>query len=49
MSPDLKVGIRFVRSIRVGEQLTAPAVSQPFVSFADMPSALANAFMVRFI
>ena len=52
MSPDLKVGLRHMLSIRVDERLTVPAVpavSPAFAGFANMPPVFATSFMIGFI
>lgn len=49
MSPDLKPGIRCVRSLRVEPAFTVPAMSASFTGFTDMPPVFATAFMVAFI
>jgi fluoroacetyl-CoA thioesterase len=46
---DLQPGLAFSRSIAVDDDLTVPAVSPKFGSFADMPPVFATAFMVGFV
>jgi fluoroacetyl-CoA thioesterase len=49
MSPDLQIGLRHSRRIRIDEALTVPALSQAFADFAEMPPVFATALMVGFI
>jgi fluoroacetyl-CoA thioesterase len=43
------VGLKHSQSIKVGADLTVPAVSKHLAHFHDMPAVFATAFMVAFI
>jgi fluoroacetyl-CoA thioesterase len=49
MRSDLKPGLRHARSVRVGDNLTVPALAGVFGRGDDMPAVLATAYMVAFI
>jgi len=45
----LAVGLKHSQSLRVGNELTVPAVSKHLAHFQDMPPVFATAFLVAFI
>ncbi len=49
MHPGLEPGLRHSHTLRVDASLIVPALSGTFASFADMPPALATAFMIACI
>ena len=49
MPKELKIGLKFTKSIVVDEQLTVPHMSPIFGEFDDMPPVLATAYLVAFV
>jgi fluoroacetyl-CoA thioesterase len=45
----LQAGLKHSQSVKVGPDLTVPAVTPHFAHFLDMPKVFATAFMVGFI
>jgi fluoroacetyl-CoA thioesterase len=45
----IAAGLKHSQSLRVGADLTVPAVSTQLAHFQDMPAVFATAFMVAFI
>jgi fluoroacetyl-CoA thioesterase len=45
----IAVGLKHSQSVKVGADLTVPAVTPHFAFFQDMPKVFATAFMVGFI
>lgn len=47
--PALTTGLRHSLSVRVGNDLTVPSMSDKFSAFADMPAVFSTAYMVGFM
>lgn len=46
---NIPLGLSYSQTLRVGQSLTVPSVSDKFTAFADMPPVFATAFLVGFV